>query len=456
MNNETIAAISTPYGRGGIAVIRISGPDTVDIAAKMFAPAGGKRVRELASNSVTYGNILSGGETVDDGMLTLFRAPHSYTGEDTAEISCHGGVLVSGAVLQAAYEAGASPAGPGEFTKRAFMNGKLSLSSAEAVINIIDAESKESLRLARANASGALSRRIDEIYETLTGIAAEAYVYADYPDEDLTDISVPEMKRRLSEARDSLMSLYDSYKAGHAIGEGIYTVILGKPNSGKSSLLNRLLGRERAIVSDVEGTTRDFIEESVPVGSIILRLCDTAGIRKSDDRIEKLGIERSYEALYKAELVYAVFDGSREATDEDIEMISKLGNTVCRKIAVINKCDLETVFDADLSSFDFVIKMSAKQGIGVSELCEKTEKLFVDGKIDYDSSPLIANARQAAAVKRSADAVARAVDALEAGYTQDIAGLDIEDAMSALAETDGRAVGADIVDNIFHNFCVGK
>lgn len=453
---STVAAISTPFGRGGIAVIRISGADALKIGDAIFKRPGGAKLSDAASNHVCYGNIVRGAETVDDGMAALFRAPHSFTGEDTVEISCHGGVLISGEVLEAAFEAGALPAGPGEFTKRAFVNGKISLSSAEAVIDMIDAGSREAARLARANASGAVSAKVGAIYDELTSIVSQAYVYADYPDEDLTDITPDEMRDRLASAKEKIERLYRSYKSGHAISEGIYTVIIGRANSGKSSLLNRLLERDRAIVSDTEGTTRDFIEESATVGRIILRLCDTAGIRKSEDEIEKIGIERSFEQLEKAELVYALFDGSKELTGQDRLIIEKLRGCAAHKIAIINKCDLGAKIEAELEGFDRTVRISALTGEGIDELKEVTEQLFVSGAIDYNSDPIVSSARQAAALTRASESLERAIAALDCGLTQDIAGLDVEQALAALGETDGRSVALDIVDNIFHRFCVGK
>ena len=455
---NTVAAISTPYGRGGIALIRISGSYATQIAGAVFCRADGRPFSSGESGMAHYGSIVNpDGEVIDDGLAVIFRAPASFTGEDTVEISCHGGILVSGEVLRAVFEAGAAPAGPGEFTKRAFMNGKISLSQAESVIDVIDAETTSALRLARANASGALSKRIDGIYKELESIAAETYVYLDYPDEDLADMTPGRMKEKLQEIFESLLGLYNSYRAGHAIGEGIYTVITGKPNSGKSSLLNRMLGKERAIVSDIAGTTRDFIEESVPVGNILLRLCDTAGIREDGgDLIEKTGIERSFEALERAELVLAVFDGSSAQSGEDTVILERLSENPASKIALINKCDLERKFDAKLTGFDRVISISAKTGEGIDSLNKCIEELFIGQKIDYGNYPLISNARQAANVKKALNAVSNALSALSNGLSPDMAGLDIEEAMGALGECDGRTVGADIVNNIFHRFCVGK
>ena len=456
VSQSTVAAISTPYGRGGVALIRICGEDAFAVADRVFRPASGRLPSSLEHGRMVYGDILLGGEKTDDGMAVIFKAPHSFTGEDTVEITCHGGILVSSKVLEAVFDAGASPARPGEFTKRAFVNGKLSLSQAEAVINVIDAESTASLRLSLSHASGALTRKIDGIYNELLALLAQSYVFADYPDEDLTDLSVEEMTEGLRRIKNELVHLHNTYDTGRAINEGVYTAIVGRPNAGKSSLLNLLAGKERAIVSDIEGTTRDYVEESVTVGDLVLRLCDTAGIRESEDAIERIGIQRSFDAIERAELVLAVFDGSADATLEDRLLAEKLRESPCRKIAVINKCELVQKPVTDTSFFDATIRISTVTGQGIDELKKKIVSLFISGEIDYNQDVLLVNARQASAVKEAISCLERAISALECGYTQDLAGLDIEQAMAALGQTDGRSVGIDVVDSIFHNFCVGK
>ncbi len=454
---DTVAAISTPYGRGGIAVIRISGERAFDIADKVFKVAGGVLPSSIDANLMKYGHICYNNELIDSGMIVRFAAPHSYTGEDAVEISCHGGVLVSKKVLQAVFEAGALPAGPGEFTKRAFMNGKLSLSQAEAVIGIIDAESTKALRLALSHASGTLTKKINALYDELADLLARSYVYSDYPDEDLSDLTVDEMKRGLNRVLEELEALYATYENARSVNEGIYTVITGKPNTGKSSLFNLLLGKNRAIVSDIEGTTRDFIEDNVSINGVLLKLCDTAGIRKSQDRLENAGIERSLELLDRAELVIAVFDSSCAADERDIAIIEQISKKKrCRKIALLNKSDLGDAFSADLSSFDFVIKTDAVTPFGINELERAVLSMFDAGDIDFSEQATIANARQAASIRASCNALIHGIRTLEDGYTQDIAGLDIEEALARLGESDGRQVSEDIVDRIFHNFCVGK
>jgi len=461
MFTTTIAAIATPYGRGGISVIRISGDDAIAIADRIFKAKNKKTLAETKGFTMLYGDVYADGRVIDDGIASLFRAPHSYTGEDTVEISCHGGILITESVLTAILTAGAVQAGPGKFTKRAFVNGKLSLSEAEGVINLIDAETKDKMYLARSHTSGVFSREIDRIYENLLALVSQTYVYADYPDEDLTDLSVTELSDGIQKALTDVEALLATYKAGHAISDGIYTVVAGKPNTGKSSLMNALLGRERAIVSSYAGTTRDYLEEKATIGKIFLKLVDTAGIHEAEDEVEKIGISRSVSALEKAELVLAVFDASVSPTDEDVAFLNKLKTLPVPKIAILNKNDLDTDhtngYLAHLGEgFTNVLSLSAKHKKGLDELKNTIESLFVSGKIDYDNNAIVANARQNASLLQTADHLKRAISALDSGFTQDIAGMDIENAMATLAETDGRNVTTDIVDRIFHNFCVGK
>lgn len=463
MDNATIAAVSTPYGKGGVAVIRVSGDLAINVADKCFSAKSGKKIADIPTHRAVYGNIVFDGKVIDDVVLTLFRAPASYTGEDTVEISCHGGILVTQKVLECLLKSGARAALPGEYTRRAFINGKLSLSKAEAIIDVIDAQTDDKLALARANAGGVLSDKIQSIYDKLCTLVSTAYVFADYPDEDLTDISSKELQIALLGCLEELEKLSATYKSGHAINDGIYTAIVGRPNTGKSSLLNALLGNNRAIVSDVAGTTRDTVEESVSVGSITLRLCDTAGIRETEDTVEKIGVERSLAAIEKAELILAVFDVSSRFTDEDEEILKVLEKNGCEKIAVLNKSDMSegdciaTELSKRISdNFENIITISAKNGDNVPLLCEKIEKLFVENKIDYDTCAILTRARQKNAVDSASESIRCAISALENGFTPDVAGMDIEDAMSKLLQVDSREVSADIVDSIFHRFCVGK
>ena len=456
----TIAAIATPYGRGGIATIRISGGNAIAVADAVFVAKNGKKLSETPQNRIVYGDILFQNEVVDDGMAAIFRAPHSYTGEDTVEISCHGGILMTETVLTAILAAGATQAGPGEFTKRAFINGKLSLTEAEAVIDLIDAETEDQIKLARQHTSGVLSKELSSLYDGLLSLVSQAYVFADYPDEDLTDISPEEIREELIRIRDKVERLLASYTAGHAIADGIYTVVAGKPNTGKSSLMNALLEKERAIVSSVAGTTRDYLEEKATVGKIRLILVDTAGIHTSEDEVEQIGITRSVTVLEKAELVLAVFDASTPCSEEDLAFIQMIAPLTVPKIAILNKsdllCDESDSYLAHLHGYHTVLSLSAKTKDGMERLKNTVEGLFVSGDIDYSQTAILSNARQKASLARAKASLDDAIAALDNGFTQDVAGLDIENAMSALGDVDGRSVTGDIVDSIFHRFCVGK
>jgi len=454
----TIAAVSTPYGRGGIAVIRVSGPDAIGICDKLFCCGSGTALSEVESNRMVWGHIYYKEESIDDGMAVVFRAPHSYTGEDTVEISCHGGIYLTQKVLESVFLCGAQPAGPGEFTKRAFLNGKLGLSQAEAIIDLIDAQSMEGVRLAGAGARGMLKRAADEIYVLLRDAISSTYAFIDFPDEDLTDLTPEELLEKIGIAKLKLTALERSYSVGKAVNEGIRCAIVGKPNTGKSSLLNCLMGEDRAIVTEIAGTTRDVLEETVSIGRILLRLADTAGIHGTDDVVERLGVERSLRALSEAELVLAVFDGAIALEEEDFALAEHLRGASCPIVAIVNKSDIGHTVDLDALHLPFarIVSVSAAHGDGMDDLRAAIEGLFLDGQIDYSTDAVVANARQYAAVCAAQEHVERAEAALLSGYTQDIAGMDLELALSALAEVDGRAVTGDVVDTIFHNFCIGK
>ncbi len=461
---KTIAAVSTAFGKGGVALIRISGDDAINIAERMFFPRSGKALSELPSNFAVYGEIVSDNAKLDDGMATVFRAPRSYTGENTVEITCHGGILLTERVLAAAFKCGAEPAGPGEFTQRAFLNGKLDLTEAEAVIGLIDAENEQRLKLCASHTSGVLRRRIESLQEEIMHLLSSVYVGLDYPEEDLEEVTNEEFKNGLVRILGKLEATCATYREGKAVSEGIRTVLLGKPNTGKSSLLNALLGEDRAIVTEIPGTTRDIIEESVSVGKIILRLSDTAGLRESSDAVESIGILRALEKASDSDLVLAMFDGSRELDEDDRRAISAIsgyveaGKTV---ICVVNKSDLDQRIDekeliASLPEGVEIKHICAETGDGVEELKVFISEQFVSEYSDYTSVAVIANARQFSALDRARGAVSRCLSAFDSGFGSDICGLDLEEAAAALGEADGRAVSEDIVDRIFHNFCVGK
>lgn len=457
---DTIAAVSTAMGKGGIAVIRISGERAVSVADKMFKPLNGKSLLDAHSSSAVYGNIYFEGNKIDDGVVTIFRSPRSFTGEDTVEISCHGGILLQEKVLRSALKSGARMAEAGEFTKRAFINGKISLSEAEAVISKINAESEEQLKLAVSHADGKLKNEMNSIINALVKVLSSCYVLCDYPDEDLSEISTDEIISTLENCIERCDMLIKSYKTGHAVAEGIPTVIVGQPNTGKSSLLNAFLGYDRAIVTDIAGTTRDVIEERVYVGRVTLSVADTAGIRFGDgvDTVEKLGVSRSIEKLKNAELALAVFDGSKEFSEQDNEIISVLKRFSCPKIAVINKSDLGIRFDTSLlkETCDKTVEISALSQKGIENLISAIEDMYFDGEIDYNQTPVLALARQKNSVSLGREHIQRALNAIRLGISPDMAGFDIEDAIAEFEALDGRRVSEMIVSQIFSGFCVGK
>ena len=459
---DTIAAVSTPYGKGGIAVIRVSGEDAIAVSEKVFFPKDGKKLSEKASARAVYGDIFenAGGvrAQIDDGLAVIFRAPRSFTGEDTVEISCHGGVLVTQKVLSALLFAGARPAMAGEFTKRAFINGKMTLTGAEALGDLLEAQTDEQISLARSNMRGTLSGAVREIYDSLGDVLAAIFAHIDYPDEDLADVSHAEMLSIAKENLIRLEALQKTYSTGRAVTEGIPTVILGRTNAGKSSIYNRIVGRDAAIVTDIEGTTRDVLTESAKLGRVILRLSDTAGLRDSGDTVEKIGIDRARAAAESAELVLAVFDGSRMPDGDDrdfVEYLKKLGGV---KVAVINKSDLGTLHELSplLADFDYTSSLSAESGEGFDRLSELIEKIYIDEKLDTGSDAIISNARQSAAVSSAIEALKIAIEAIRCDLPLEICCAEVENALASLGELDGRTVSEDIVSRIFANFCVGK
>ncbi len=449
---HTVAAVSTPHGKGGVAMVRVSGSEALTVAKKVFLASSGKSLDEYKPNTAVYGSFVSSNGVFDDGICIFFRAPHSFTGEDTAELYCHGGLLVTKKLLEAVIEAGAVYAGPGEFTRRAFINGRLTLTEAEAVGDMIDAKSEAHLGAGYKALKGVLSKKTNDIYSRLKHLAASAYAFIDYPDEDLTDVSVDEMKNVLEDIHTQLISLWKTSRYGKAISEGVPCAIVGRPNTGKSSLLNLLCGSDRAIVTDIEGTTRDVITEQVTAGDVILNLSDTAGIRETSDVVEGLGVKRSFEEIEKASIILLVLDGTPCSDDEIIINRIKECQKQDKTVVIVNKSDicqnqLPHIFERE-------ILFSAKTSKGLSELYEHIKDICGYGDC-VGAETVITSARQSAMLKKAADAVLEARTSLD-GFTQDIAGMQIEEALSHLAEIDGRQASAEIVDEIFSHFCVGK
>jgi len=458
MFSDTIAAISTPHGKGGVAVIRISGENAFEIAEKFIFPKSKKHFADIRANSVFLADVKNAeGKLLDESLITIFRAPRSYTGENVVEISCHGGVLLTQNILSAAFSAGAVQAGPGEFTRRAFSAGKLSLTEAEAVIGMIDAKTNAALTLAQRGISGTLKKKTEKLYRDITAVIGNIYAIIDFPDEDLERMTRADMEDAMDAIIAELTALKSSYRTGHAVCEGIPTVICGKPNTGKSTILNLLAQNERAIVTDIAGTTRDVISETVVCGSALLRLSDTAGIHETADIVEKMGVDRSKKEIESSELILAVFDTSRPFDEEDEEVLELIreaeesGKTV---IAVLNKSDKERAFGEEkLTGFD-TISISAKTE-DRKALSDKIESKFISGDIESSGEEILTNARQYASVCECLASVVSAKYALDL-FGDDIAGTELERAASAIAEMDGREVSVDVVDHIFHKFCVGK
>lgn len=456
MLGKTICAISTPYGKGGVAVIRISGDGALEIAKRVFIP---RKSGELLPRVAYYGEIKRENDVIDDGILTYFKAPHSFTGEDVCEICSHGGLYVTRAVLETVLSAGAEMAEAGEFTKRAFINGRLTLSRAEAIASVIDAKTDSQLRLSSSMARGALSSRLLEIREKIIAILSRAYATIDYPDEDITDTGREEFEKTLDLVADALLKLKKSYRAGRAVAEGISCAIVGKPNAGKSSLYNLIAGKSLAIVTDIAGTTRDVIENTVELGGVTLRLADTAGIRETSDVVEKIGVDRAREKIIESELIFALFDSSEDATNEDYRLIDALlGRDV---IAIINKVDKERKMPRELyekikTTFENCVEISANDVGAIDTLGSVLSRIYELGEINLSSDAVVASARQSSAICVAYEKVISAREALFNGETPDIVCFSLEEALSSIDMIDGRETSEEIVNEIFSRFCVGK
>lgn len=455
MDNTTIAAIATPNAPGGIGIVRISGENAVEIAAKIFRPVSGKNLTESKGYCAHFGNVYDNNEKIDEAVCLVFRAPKSYTGEDTAEISCHGGLYITKRVLRAALDAGAVPAEAGEFTKRAFLNGKLDLAEAESVMALIGATGKQAAAAALNTLDGNLSREIRKSADEIIGICASLAAWVDYPDDEIEDTSAADMLPVFESAKNSLEEIIRRYDCGRAVTDGIDAVIVGKPNVGKSTLMNMLSGFERSIVTNIAGTTRDVVEERIVLGEIVMRVADTAGIRETENIVENIGVNLAKRRLERAELVLAVFDSSEALNQDDLDIISQCDGK--RAVALFNKSDLPASADKKIieDAFEFTVELSAATGEGRGELENAVRTIFKTNEFDPNSACLTSE-RQRQCCVNALSSINEAIDAINMGVTLDAINVCADCAINALLELTGERATSAVVDEIFSRFCVGK
>lgn len=460
ISDDTIAAISTPIGEGGIGIVRISGPDSLEIAGKIFKHCKGMPINEFKNRTLYLGNIVDPEDEriIDEVLVAVFRAPHTYTREDMVEINCHGGLTAQRKVLGLAIQSGARVAEPGEFTKRAFLNGRIDLSQAEAVIDVIRAKTDRALSLANRNLRGGLSDKIRDIREDLLAVIAHIEANIDFPEEDIPEADPNHIAKEIAAGQKKIKELLEGSEAGKVFREGISTLILGNTNVGKSSLLNALLKEERAIVTDIPGTTRDVIEEYIDIKGIPIKIIDTAGIRETTDRVEKIGIDRAMKYLEEAELVLLMIDASRELTEDDKNIIDMVQDKMT--IAVINKVDLPFGIDeGDIKKLlpeKPIVKISALREEGIEELKTKIYGSITEKMGLLDESTIAAGERQRGILQKAYDSISRAASAMDMGLPIEMVEVDIRECWENLGEITGDTVSDDIITTIFENFCIGK
>lgn len=456
IEQKTIAAISTAQAPGGIGIVRLSGDRAKEIAEKIFVPKGRKKISEVPGYTSLYGSAVDeNGERVDEALALVFTAPKSYTGEDVVEISCHGGMFIMRRILALAIRAGAVPAQAGEFTKRAFLNGRIDLTRAESVMQLISASGEDAAKAAASGNEGVLQRKIEAIRDSLVSAAAHLTAWADYPDEEVPEITEEELSQTFSKAQAAFSKLLREFDSGRMLREGVKTVIAGRPNVGKSTLMNLLSGYDRSIVTEHAGTTRDIVEDVINFAGIPLYIADTAGIHDTQDPIESIGVDRAVTKLSQAQLVFAVFDSSEELTEEDLSLIGKIGNIPA--IAVFNKSDLPQKADREriMDKFSAVVPLCAKDGEGLDKLEEAVVSLLRQNPVNPSEGVLFTE-RQRNVIERANEALSEAASALAGGMTFDAVTVSLEGCISALLELTGERISDTVIDEVFSKFCVGK
>lgn len=453
---DTIAAISTPRGEGGIGIVRLSGKDSLCILSKIFRPASKKEIKDLRNFSINYGHLYDGDTLIDEVLVSIMKAPNTYTKEDIVEINCHGGFLVTEKVLELVLKSGARIAEMGEFTRRAFLNGRLDLTQAEAVIDLIHGKTDKSISLSLDQLRGDLKEQINHLKKLLLDVSAHVNVVLDYPEEGIDDPLPENLVDNLHTVVETTDKLINSYSKGKMIKEGVKTAIVGKPNVGKSSLLNSILREERAIVTHIAGTTRDIIEEVVNLKGIPLVLVDTAGIRKTDDIVENIGVEKSKELIDKADLVLFVVDNSRELDEEDLKIHERINSE--KVIGLINKTDVESKLDiTPLTKIKKWIRISALEKLGIEDMEDEIYRYVVSGQVEDSSQKLvITNVRHKSALEKTKQAIENIFETLDMGLPMDLIAVDLKEALDSLSEVTGEISNEDLLDHIFSNFCVGK
>ena len=456
MIEDTIAAISTPVGEAGLAVVRLSGPEALDVADRIFAPNGAKsrKPSESASHTVHYGNVVRNGSVVDEVMLAVFRAPRTFTREHTVEISCHGGLLPAKVVLDSTLENGARLAEPGEFTKRAFLNGRIDLAQAEAVADLIQSRTELALTAANEQLAGKLSQRVNRVRDELISILAHIEAHIDFPDEDIEPETLEKLVDRLESSSDFMGELLRTANEGRILRRGIRTAIIGRPNVGKSSLLNQLLGQDRAIVSPIAGTTRDTIEETANIRGLPLVFIDTAGLRESQDIIEVEGIRRTRQALAQVELILHVFDASEPWSREDEVYLKEFAGK--KRVLVRNKTDLQIRLQFPANTKGAPVDISCTTGHGIESLKDAIKDLIWAGEIQADMLQVMINSRHQEALSRAQSATRRTIEAIHSDTSLDLIALDLRIATDSVGEIVGKTASEDLLDSIFSQFCIGK